>query len=211
MIKTQADLKKELHKAGIKTYRNKNDGKSYVGRKEVLQFLAESSENKREKGTLLWFDMSSMDGRVQVGNENYSISLPEFGHNADKYKNLMKKFKEDDEIIVELDPALVEDYGMARIPLDQGKATGAQRVLAANPTGQQFDEAYEMLESDSEIKNLIAKMKSNSAKYFDTYNKLSDDEVRKGEEIEKELGEKYDARAKELGLERAQNGMWYKA
>ena len=120
MIKTVADLKKELHKAGIKTYMKKATGKSYVKRTDVKKVLA-------------------------------------------------------------------------------------------SPTGDQFDEAIEILENDSELKDLINQMKHNSNKYFDTYYKLSDEEVKKGEDIEKGLGDKYDARAKELGLEKSQNGMWYKS
>ena len=43
MIKTQADLKRELSKLGIKTYRNKKDGRSYISKADAQRVVAQMS------------------------------------------------------------------------------------------------------------------------------------------------------------------------
>lgn len=43
-IKTVADLKRQLHKAGIKTYRNKKTKASFVKRSDVAKILADWDE-----------------------------------------------------------------------------------------------------------------------------------------------------------------------
>ena len=87
--------------------------------KKIEAKLSTKSKLKRGKAKIRYFDMSSMEGMVTVlGNVNMYIKLPESGADAKEYRDLMKKFKEGDTIVIEFDPAL-DDYNMVRVPLDQ--------------------------------------------------------------------------------------------
>ena len=75
-IKTQADLKRELHKMGIKTYRNKKTQASYVKRSDVKKVLAGGTELKTNEPIKITYEDSSYGDPqvlIQVDGIDYAI------------------------------------------------------------------------------------------------------------------------------------------
>lgn len=72
-----------------------------------------------------------------------------------------------------------------------------------------YEKAIVLMRNDRKHKDILIKLKNNSMKYFDSYYKRSDSDVRKGEEIEQSLNRKLEKREAELGLKRSKNGMMY--
>jgi hypothetical protein len=105
---------------------------------------------------------------------------------------------------------LVDDFGHLTQAGELEIAEGAEKKSDLTEAKKlDYDKAIVLMRNDRKHKDILIKLKNNSAKYFDSYYKRSDSDVRKGEELEQSLNRKLEKREAELGLKRAKNGMMY--
>ena len=114
-IKTTADLKKELNKLGVKTYRHKATGKSYVKRSDVKKIIAEKVSDEmlnRYIESMLW---SSTGDNDEPLDKNYSEDDLSEEAKAQAKKDLEAFVKKAGDLIADLDePEVAHDFWLTR-------------------------------------------------------------------------------------------------